>query len=118
MLQVAGIRIMTIKGDNKLTEAIAVSDVGFDTHLSFMGTDFFKMSDAKQIKVLRNSNNGLVFSRMVPKHKQQLVKLLKSQGYVMAVTGDSLNDAPSLKQADIGIAMGLMGTKVAKRRQT
>jgi Ca2+-transporting ATPase len=93
-------------------------DVGFDANLSFTWTDFFKMSDAKQIKVLRKSNNGLVFSRTVPKHKQQLVKLLKSQGYVMAVTGDGLNNAPALKQADIGIAMGLMGTKVAKRLPT
>ena len=93
-------------------------DVGFDANLSLTWTDFFKMSDSKQIKVLRKSNNVLVLSRTVPKHKQQLVKLLKSQGYVMAVTGDGLNDAPALKQADIGIAMGLMGTKVAKRRPT
>jgi Ca2+-transporting ATPase len=93
-------------------------DVGFDADSSFTWTDFFKMSDTKQIKVLRKSNNGIVFLRTVPKHKQQLVKLLKLQGYVMAVTGDGLNDAPALKQADIGIAMGLMGTKVAKRRPT
>ena len=93
-------------------------DVGFDADSSFTWTDFFKMSDAKQIKVFWKSNNGLVFSRTVPKHKQQLLKLLTSQGYVMVVTGDGLNDAPALKQADIGIAMGLVGTTVAKRRPT
>ena len=93
-------------------------DVGFDADLSFTWTDFFKMSDAKQIKVLRKSNNRLVFLRMVPKHMQQLVKLLKLQGHGMAMRGDGLNDAPALKQADIGIAVGLMGTKVAKRCPT
>lgn len=119
LCKTAGIRIMMITGDNKLTaEAIAVDidilDKGFDPDQSFTGADFFKKSEAEQVQILMKGNGGLVFSRTEPKHKQQLVKLLKGQGCVVAMTGDGVNDAPALKQADIGIAMGLSGTEVAK----
>lgn len=118
----AGIRIMMITGDNKLTAEAIAKDVGilskdFDADSSFTGADFFKKKEDEQRRILMkgtHNGGGLVFSRTEPKHKQQLVKLLKSQGCVVAMTGDGVNDAPALKQADIGIAMGLTGTEVAK----
>ena len=115
----AGIRIMMITGDNKLTAEAIATDIGilskgFDLDCSYTGSDFFKLKESEQINVLTKSKGGLVFSRTEPTHKQQLVKLLKSQGEVVAMTGDGVNDAPALKQADIGIAMGLSGTEVAK----
>jgi len=115
----AGIRIIMITGDNKLTAEAIAMDVGildndFDAEQSFTGVDFFKKSEAEQLEILGKSNSGLVFSRTEPKHKQVLVKLLKSLGNVVAMTGDGVNDAPALKSADIGIAMGLTGTEVAK----
>lgn len=99
MCKTAGIRVMMITGDNKLTaEAIAV-DIGmlskdFDPESSFTGSDFFKKSEEAQLAVLMKGGaqgDGLVFSRTEPKHKQQLVKLLKSQGCVVAMTGDGVN---------------------------
>lgn len=117
----AGIRVIMITGDNKKTaESIAVK-VGilsdhFDKHSSMTGAEFFSLSEEKQAQILAatSGTEGLVFSRTEPKHKQQLVKLLKSRGDVVAMTGDGVNDAPALKQADIGIAMGITGTEVAK----
>jgi len=117
----AGIRVIMITGDNKKTaESIAVK-VGilpksFNKQSSMTGMEFFNLPEERQASILEaaNGTDGLVFSRTEPKHKQQLVKLLKSRGDVVAMTGDGVNDAPALKQADIGIAMGISGTEVAK----
>ncbi|CDJ33632.1 calcium-transporting ATPase, putative [Eimeria mitis] len=114
----AGIRVVMITGDNKDT-AEAVADLvhiraGFDESFpSYTGKEFEALSSADKMKVL-SSPGGAIFSRTEPKHKQLIVKLLKELGETTAMTGDGVNDAPALKQADIGVAMGIAGTEVAK----
>jgi Ca2+-transporting ATPase len=120
--QDAGIRVIMITGDNKETAEAIARDVGIfeeDEDIegkSFTGSEFFdpKRSDAERSEILVSGGGNRVFSRTEPRDKQLLVKLLKTNGEVPAMTGDGVNDAPALKQASIGIAMGIAGTEVAK----
>ena len=119
MCKEAGIRVIMITGDNKNTaEAIAreagiIDDKQDLKGHSLTGTEFENLMQEDKIAVL-SGKKGKVFSRVEPRHKRELVKLLSSQGEIVAMTGDGVNDAPALKQAHIGVAMGITGTEVAK----
>ncbi len=111
--QAAGIRTIMITGDHALTAQAIASDLGIVAQAAHAvtGTEIEMMSDTQLTETLKTHN---VFARVAPEHKLRLVKILQAQGEVVAMTGDGVNDAPALKQADIGVAMGITGTDVSK----
>ena len=123
----AGVRVIMITGDHPLTALAIARKIGLAPNgvaseaSGFVplidGTQVDGMSDEHLRQLLAPSRSGEpepVFARMAPRHKMRVVSILKEMGEVVAVTGDGVNDAPALKRADIGIAMGVAGTDVAK----
>ena len=123
----AGVRVIMITGDHPLTALAVARKIGLVPHgiaqppVGFVpvieGLQVERMSDEYLRQLLtpsRSNEPEPVFARMAPRHKMRVVSTLKEMGEVVAVTGDGVNDAPALKKADIGIAMGVAGTDVAK----
>jgi Ca2+-transporting ATPase len=107
----AGVRVIMVTGDHPLTARSVAKEVGIPSEKVLTGEDLNKMSDEKLRKAVRDVS---VFARATPEHKYRLVKALRKNKEVVAVTGDGVNDIIALKGADIGIAMGVRGTDAAK----
>ena len=114
--QEAGIRIIMITGDYGLTAESIAREVGIirGEHCKIIkGKDLNQMSDDVVREVLMSGEN-VIFARAVPEHKMRIASLLEDEDEIVAMTGDGVNDAPALRKADIGVAMGVTGTDVAK----
>jgi len=112
----AGIRILMITGDYGLTAQSVAEEVGIisgEPCQIIKGKELDKLSDEQVKEILRGDCN-VIFARAVPEHKMRIASLLESEDEIVAMTGDGVNDAPALKKADIGVAMGITGTDVAK----
>ena len=109
----AGIKTVMITGDHKVTATAIAKELGILENESeaITGADLNKMSE-EELKA--NIRNYSVYARVAPEHKVRIVKAWQSQGEIVAMTGDGVNDSPALKQADIGCSMGIVGTDVAK----
>jgi HAD ATPase, P-type, family IC len=109
----AGITPIMITGDHKNTAVAIAKELGIATDISqsLTGSEIDSIPDEKFAKEI---NNYRVFARVSPEHKVKIVRAFKKQGNIVSMTGDGVNDAPSLKSADIGVAMGITGTDVSK----
>jgi P-type Ca2+ transporter type 2C len=112
--QQAGIAVKMITGDHQSTASAIAGELGLHGR-ALSGADIDRMDAVELAKVI---DDVTVFARVSPTHKVKIVRALQAKGHVVAMTGDGVNDAPALKQADIGVAMGISGTAVAKEAAT
>jgi len=115
MCNQAGIRSVMVTGDHRLTAVAIAKEIGMlegdDSSSVLTGTDLEDMDDDELDDVIEEVR---VFARVSPEHKMRIAQSLKRNGHIVAMTGDGVNDAPALKAADIGVAMGIKGTDVTK----
>jgi len=110
--QRAGIRVIMITGDNGVTASAIARQIGLnDADIVVTGQELSHMDDGQLREAVKHT---AIFSRVIPEHKMRIVQALQDNGDVVAMTGDGVNDAPALKNADIGIAMGKRGSEVAR----
>ncbi|MEM3948811.1 MAG: HAD-IC family P-type ATPase, partial [Zestosphaera sp.] len=110
-LRRAGIKTIMITGDHKLTAEAVGRLIGLDKGLMLEGKELDSMSDEELERII---DDVVILARVTPEHKRRVVKALQARGHVVAMTGDGVNDALALKEANLGIAMGIKGTDVAK----
>ncbi|RMD45868.1 cation-translocating P-type ATPase [Candidatus Pacearchaeota archaeon] len=109
----AGIRVIVLTGDNPLTARAISERIGLKSSGFVIGEELNHMSDNEISRKLSEGVN--IFARLNPDHKLRIMSILKEKGNIIAMTGDGVNDALALKKADVGIAMGIRGTEVAKQ---
>ncbi|MBF0408859.1 MAG: HAD-IC family P-type ATPase [Candidatus Riflebacteria bacterium] len=109
----AGIEVKMITGDHLATAVAIAKDLGIG-HAGVAGISGKELSEMSHKEMMEKAELSSVFARVAPEHKYKLVEALQDRGHLVAMTGDGVNDAPALKRADIGVAMGISGTEVAK----